>query len=380
MTLATLGADSELIRWVSVLGPARQLAEVLADTDFVPKAMRGKPDQVCAAIMYGDELGLGPMQALAGIDVVEGHPRPSAELSRALIYRAGHTITVHEMSGTRVRVSGLRAGSPESDRVYVEWTADMARAAGLASRANWRSYPRAMLLARATSDLARLLFPDVVKGLGYIVEDRENAATLEAWGGPAGEPPVAPPLEAPAPQRQTKTRRPQLRDPGYAIATKAEPGPDGSYDVPIGESENVDRPESPVPGPTDDTPDLPPETPDDGSEPDAPPAPIRPGKLKALHTLLTLALGTSSPVAERRALLAQILGHEVTSTKALTQPEGDHALDVLAQIDKGTLTLTPTPDGFVIGEATADPADDTDPWSTPADDRGDDHIGDPWRS
>jgi hypothetical protein len=321
------------------------------------------------------------MQALAGIDVVEGRPRPSAELCRALILRAGHTITVHDMSGHRCRVSGLRNGRPESERVVVEWTADMAKAAGLSSKSNWRNYPRAMLLARATSDLARLLFPDVVKGLGYIVEDAENATTLDAWGSGADESPapVAPAIAPP--QRQTRTRRPQLRDPGHAIATPDRPGPDGSFDVPLdgAHTEPVGRGEPETAAPRRDPEnsggeradavpdvvdvDLPPEEPDDGAEPEAPPLPIRPGKLKALHTLLQIALGSSAPIEERRAFLSTILGHPVTSTKAITREEGDRALDVLAQIERGDLKLLASADGWVIGEG------DTplpDPWSEPA--------------
>lgn len=350
MSLATLDDTGSMARWVQVLVPARQLAEVIADTEFVPKAMKGKPDVVCAAIMYGDELGLGPMQALAGLDVVEGKPRPSAELCRALILRAGHTFAVHEMSGQRCRVSGLRAGAPETERVVVEWNHDMARAAGLTSKSNWRSYPRAMLLARATSDLARLLFPDVVKGLGYIAEDADNAAALETWGAP-GEQPDAPPLSPrPAPQRRTRQRA--LPQPGYAIATPDRPGPDGSVDVPL-----VPGPREPEPEPA---PDLPPEQPEPQSEPEAPPSPIPPGKLKALQTLLSAVMGHASPPEERHAVLAAITGHPVESSKHLTVPEGDYAIDVLNRIDNNTLTLVDLHDGtFAIEQP-----EPIDPWGT----------------
>lgn len=355
MSLAAIGSETELSRWVGLLAPSRQLAEVLADTDFVPRAMRGKPDQVCAAIMYGDELGLGPMQALAGIDVVEGKPRPSAELCRALILRAGHTITVHDMTGQRCRVSGLRAGRPESERVVIEWTHDMARAAGLTSKSNWRSYPRAMLAARATSDLARLLFPDVVKGLGYIAETAESAEVLDQWGSDAA-PPVAPELPSrKPPQRKTPARR-ALRDPGHTIATEDKPGPDGSVDVPLPDDPWT-PPQSDENGPP--PADLPPEVPEPNSEPEAPPAPISAAKLKALHALLSAVMGSASPPEERRAVLAAIVGHPVESSKLLTRPEGDRALDVLRQLETGALELRGDDDGgFTVevpGWADADP-------------------------
>jgi hypothetical protein len=355
MTLDVLPSD--LARWVGVLGPARQLAEVLAETDFVPKGMRGNPDAVTAAIMYGDELGLGPMQSLAGMDVVEGKPRPSAELARALILRDGHTLTVHDATGSRVRVSGLRAGRPESERVTVEWTIDMARAAGLVNKSNWRQYPRAMLMARATGDLARILFPDVIKGLGYLREAEDDAAVLDGWAGPEEPAPVAPPAP-PAIQRRPRSR------PGSAPeAGMPRPSPHGP-------------PEAAMP-------DLAPET-DPGSEntagpPDSAdmPDPMR----RAMFAAIGNALGPKAQRVERLALCSAILGRQVESSTDLGRSEVSAILTWLDDRGRGLVGWEwdeesgtgrtthrgkePTPAEPIQDVPLPDPTDPADPWVSP---------------
>jgi hypothetical protein len=345
MTVERLPAD--LGRWVAVLGPARQLAEVLAGTEFVPKAMRGKPDAVTAAIMYGDELVLGPMQALAGLDVVEGKPRPSAELARALILRDGHTLTVHDATGTRVRVSGLRAGRPESERVTIEWTLDMARAAGLVNKANWRSYPRAMLMARATGDLARVLFPDVIKGLGYLTESAEDAATLDRWVGPTEAGGEAAPVAPPIPAIQRKPR-----------PVRAAPGEDAG-EPPTG------------------LPDLAPEA-DPGAEitPDGPR--VSDAARRALFGAIGKYLGPKAQRAERLALCSAVLGRTVDTSTDLGPSEISSLLNWLESSAQGRTSWTydpetetgridwppgpePTPDQPVVDVPFPEPP--VDPWT-----------------
>lgn len=144
-------------------------AQKIANTPFVPSAFRGKPEAVFAAILYGEELGIGPMQSLNSIHVIEGKPGMSPELMRGLVARAGHRIDVKEASGDRVTLWGKRADN-ESEAT-VTWTMDDARLAGLSGRGAWKTYPRAMLLARATSELCRMIFADVVAGLSYTPEE-----------------------------------------------------------------------------------------------------------------------------------------------------------------------------------------------------------------
>jgi hypothetical protein len=162
--------------WVALMAPAVELAKHVSETAFVPKGLRGNPPAIVAAIMYGDEVGLGPMQALAKIAVIDGRPSLSAEAQRALILAAGHDIWVEEATNTRVTVGGMRSNSDRPSKVT--WTLDDAKRAGLAGRPNWRSYPRQMLMARATAELARLIFADAVGGIAATeeLEDGEEFA------------------------------------------------------------------------------------------------------------------------------------------------------------------------------------------------------------
>ena len=162
-----------------------RLAQRIAATPFVPSAFLGKPESVLAAILYGHELGLGPMQALSSIHVIQGKPSASPELMRALIARAGHRIDVTEATDERVVLHGSRRDT--GAEATVTWTiADANRAGLVTAGGSWKKYPRAMLLARATSELARMIFFDVTMGLSYTPEE------VASIGGTEWEPLVDP--------------------------------------------------------------------------------------------------------------------------------------------------------------------------------------------
>lgn len=165
------------------------LAQRIAATDFVPTAFRGKPEAVLAAMLTGHELGISPLQSLAKINVIEGKPSIAAELMRALVLRAGHDLWVEESSGTKCTVVGRRKGSDHQSRVT--WTLDDAKRAGLEGRQNWRKYPRAMLLARASSELVRQAFPEYLAGVSYSVEELTDGDMVNQEDLEAPELPVA---------------------------------------------------------------------------------------------------------------------------------------------------------------------------------------------
>ncbi len=128
--------------------------------EIVPKHYWGRPEAALSAVLMGRELGLGDMLSLQRIYVVDGKVVLAAELIRGLIRRAGHSHTYVERTYARCTIHGRRADS--GDELDVTWTIDDAIRAGVASKANWTKYPRAMLDARATTEIARALFSDCV--------------------------------------------------------------------------------------------------------------------------------------------------------------------------------------------------------------------------
>lgn len=172
MTSTELVPIHESSSWVEVMAPAAKLAADIANTEFVPGPLRNKPAAVAACILTGHEVGIGPMQALAKIHVVDGRPAMAAELMRALVLRDGHDIWVDELTTTRCKISGKRAGSEHTSTVT--WTMDDAKRANLAGKNNWRRYPRAMLQARATAELCRLIFADCLGGISYVPDELED--------------------------------------------------------------------------------------------------------------------------------------------------------------------------------------------------------------
>lgn len=152
-----------------ILPDVYDLSTKLANTEFVPAGLRGKPAAIAACVLAGRELGIGPMSSLQNLIVIDGRPSMTALLMRQLIFAAGHSIHYQESTDFRCIVKGRRRG--EEDWTTITWTMDQAKKAGLDGKTNWRKYPKQMLQARATGELARLAFADCLGGMGYLEDE-----------------------------------------------------------------------------------------------------------------------------------------------------------------------------------------------------------------
>jgi len=279
--------------WVELLAPAADLASKIASTDFVPTGMRNKPAAVAACILYGAEIGIGPMNALAKIDIVEGRPAPRAELARALALAAGHEVWVEEQTNTKVTVCGRRHGSTQVQTST--WTLDDAKKAGLAGRANWGKYPRQMLLARASAELVRMAFPDVLGGIAYFAEELD------------GDGPDAPAVQtAAAPVAKGNKRK---------LAAAPDPV------EPVAEAEDIVEAEIVEDDPT-----------------------VMSGPQKRMMLALFGDIAMTDR-DERLKLTSAVVGREVGSANELSRDEASKLIDALNGIVEGTVTMSFTDTG-----------------------------------
>lgn len=285
--------------WVDVLPSVGDLAHKIAGTDFVPDAMRGKPAAVAAAILYGREIGLGPMQSLQSISVIKGKPSLSAESMRAMVLAAGHHMRFVEMTNTRCVVECQRANDTET--TTVAFSMDDAKRMGLAGQQTYAKMPRQMLAARVTSEACRLVFPDVVAGFLSDVE--------------AADPdPMAEPTAAPTPQNASR------RTARRAGATTPTPRRTPPGDAPTAVVAPVDEP------PLDDEvvdAEVVAETAPAG-EPDMVSRP----QLTAIATAMGACGWTDRD--DRLRLASAVAGRPLSTSKELTRDEAGALLDALA--------------------------------------------------
>lgn len=211
------------VGWVARLRAAAEIAGHIAETDFVPQPLRGNAPAIAAAILYGDEVGLTPMQSLAKVAVIRGRPTLTAEGQRGLVTSAGHEIWFDESTTTRAIAAGRRRGEERVARIT--WTLDDAKRAGIAGGENWRRYPAEMLRARASAALCRAAFADVIGGMpaSEEMEDEPERANGVAPGPQVdtGEP-AAPP-RAPARRRRTTAQEPAPPQSPAGSAPTSEP-------------------------------------------------------------------------------------------------------------------------------------------------------------
>ncbi len=129
--------------------------------------------QAVVKMQLGAELGLPPVSALQAIHVIEGKPCMSSSLVAARIKSSGRYRYVAKQWDD---MQCVLAFFEKQDGEWLEcgeasFTIKDAAKAGVATRAQWQKYPKAMLFARAITQGARAYCADVFHGAPVYTED-----------------------------------------------------------------------------------------------------------------------------------------------------------------------------------------------------------------
>ena len=173
-------ADMGFLNPSTFQGGAWGMAEMLANSELVPKAFKGKAAEILIAMQMGHELGLKPMQSLQNIAVVNGKPTLWGDSVVALCYSSGLLADItEEISDTSATVTVTRVGqAPHS----VTFSVEDAKKAGLwGKQGPWTQYPKRMLKNRARAFALRDKFADVLSGFGITEEEKDRVVeTIES--------------------------------------------------------------------------------------------------------------------------------------------------------------------------------------------------------
>jgi hypothetical protein len=120
------------------------------------------PQEAMAIMLLCQAEGLHPAIAMRDFHVIQGRPALKADAMLARFQQAGGSVTWKEY--TNDAVTGLFS-HPQGGSLEVTWTLKQAQSIGIASKDNWKNYPRAMLRARVISEGIRAVFPGCVVGV-----------------------------------------------------------------------------------------------------------------------------------------------------------------------------------------------------------------------
>jgi len=152
----------------ATLTEAMRFAEVLAGSTMVPRDFQGKPANVLVALQWGREVGLGPLQALQNIAVINGRPSIWGDSAMALVRAHPDCSSIQEgVDGEGEARHGwcevTRRGEAPQRRTFS--IADAKRAGLWGKSGPWTQYPDRMLQMRARGFAIRDVFPDALRGL-----------------------------------------------------------------------------------------------------------------------------------------------------------------------------------------------------------------------
>lgn len=119
------------------------------------------PDQVLALMAVASAEGRHPGSVARDYHFIQGRPALKADAMLARFQQAGGRVEWLVYTDEKVEAT---FSHPQGGSLTLAWTLAQAKSIGLATKDNWKLYPRAMLRARVISEGIRTVYPGVLVG------------------------------------------------------------------------------------------------------------------------------------------------------------------------------------------------------------------------
>lgn len=181
-----------------------RLAQALAKSGYFQDAK--DEAQAVVKVLYGQELGIGPVAAMMGIYIEKGKPALHAGLIASIIKgsaRYDYKVLRLDDAGCEIEFFERRGvGLGQFETVgKSSFTKEDAELAQLTQKETYKKFPRNLFFARAISNGAKWYCPDIFSGSVYTPEEMGAEAVEEfpEGDGPEGDQPPARHLHAAPP-------------------------------------------------------------------------------------------------------------------------------------------------------------------------------------
>lgn len=147
-----------------------RIAKMMSQSDMVPKGYKDKPQDVLIAMEMGVSVGLGPLQAVQNIAVINGKPCLYGDGMLAVCSGRADFENIKEepVLDEAGKIVGYKCTVKRRDRDPVTQTfteADAKKANLLGKQGPWSSFPSRMLQMRARGFALRDSFADALGGI-----------------------------------------------------------------------------------------------------------------------------------------------------------------------------------------------------------------------
>lgn len=155
------------------LQEAMQIADLLANSQIVPKDYQKNPGNILVAMQWGAEIGLQPLQAMQNIAVINGRPSLWGDAVLALVRSSG---LLEQFEETQTEDEATCIVKRKGHKAVIKtFSKEDAKRAGLLSKQGpWSQYPKRMMQMRARGYALRDEFTDILKGFGVAEEERDK--------------------------------------------------------------------------------------------------------------------------------------------------------------------------------------------------------------